>query len=229
MAKEPTKKKTTKKAPAKKPVEETTVIPTPKQLPTPPPPPQPPQMPQQPKKPGEILWENAVLFMDKEFNQDNCMPLVRAIMEYNMSPEGQRPEVIHLYINSPGGAVASAMHLIDTIKQSKIPVYTYGMGMIASCGVLLMMSGEKGHRYITQNTSVMSHQYSWGSRGKEHELMSIVKEFELSTDRMIAHYKKCTGKSEAYIRKFLLPESDMWLTPEETVKHGIADKIITTY
>jgi len=232
MAKQPTKKKApAKKAPAKtkKPEEEVTIIPAPKEQPAPPPPPPPQQMPQPPKKPGETLWENGILFMDKEFNQENCMPLVRAIMEYNMSPEGQRPEVIHLYINSPGGAVNSALHLIDTIKQSKIPVYTYGMGMIASCGVLLMMSGEKGHRYITQNTSVMSHQYSWGSRGKEHELMSIVKEFELSTERMLDHYKKCTGKSEAYIRKYLLPESDMWLTPEETVKHGIADKIIQTY
>ena len=229
MAKEPAKKKPVKKAPAKKPAEETTVIPQPKEQPAPPPPPpqMPPQMP--PKKPGETLWENGILFMDKEFNQENCMPLVRAIMEYNMSPEGQRPEVIHLYINSPGGAVHSAFHLIDTIKQSKIPVYTYGMGLIASCGVLLMMSGEKGHRYITQNTSVMSHQYSWGSRGKEHELMSIVKEFELSTERMLEHYKKCTGKNEKYIRQYLLPESDCWLTPEETVKHGIADKIIKTY
>lgn len=229
MAKAPTKKKVTKKSPAKKPEEVTKVIPTPKEAPQMPPPPPPQQMPPQPKKPGEILWENGILFMDKEFNQENCMPLVRMIMEYNMMPEGQRPEVIRLYINSPGGAVNSALHLIDTIKQSAIPVHTYGMGLIASCGVLLMMSGEKGHRYITQNTSVMSHQYSWGSRGKEHELMSIVKEFELSTERMLDHYKKCTGKNEAYIRKYLLPESDMWLTPEETVKHGIADHIIQTY
>ena len=144
--------------------------------------------------------------------------------------ESQAPDKdIMIYINSPGGAVNSAFHLIDVFKQSEIPVYTYGMGMIASCGVLLMMAGEKGHRYITQNTSVMSHQYSWGSRGKEHELMSIVKEFELSSERVLDHYKKCTGKNEAYIRKWLLPESDCWLNPEETIKHGIADKIIMTY
>jgi len=227
MAKEP-KKKVTKKAPAKKPVETTKVIPKPKVAPPPPPMPM-PQQPPQPKKPGEMLYDAGVLFMDKEFNQENCMPLVKMIMEYNMMPAETRPEVIHLYINSPGGAVNSAFHLIDVIKQSDIPVYTYGMGMIASCGVLLMMAGEKGHRYITQNTSVMSHQYSWGSRGKEHELMSIVKEFELSTERMMDHYKKCTGKNEAYIRKWLLPESDCWLNPEETLKHGIADHIITTY
>lgn len=228
MAKNPVKKKTTKKTLGKKPVVETKVIPSPKEQPVPPQMQMPPP-PTQPKKPGEILYDNGVLFMDKEFNQENCMPLVKMIMEYNMMPAEQRPSVIHLYINSPGGSVASAMHLIDTIKQSEIPVHTYGMGMIASCGVLLMMSGEKGHRYLTQNTSVMSHQYSWGSKGKEHELMSIVKEFELSTERMLDHYKKCTGKNETYIRKNLLPESDVWLTPEEAVRHGIADKIITTY
>lgn len=207
----------------------TGVIPEPKEAPTPPAPPPMPTPPPAPKKPGEALYENGVLFMDKEFNQENCMPLVKMIMEYNMMPEHQRPEVIRLFINSPGGAVHSAFHLIDVIKQSRIPVHTYGMGMIASCGVLLMMAGEKGHRYLTQNTSIMSHQYSWGSGGKEHELMSIIKEFELSSGRMIDHYKKCTGKTEKYIRKHLLPESDVWLTTEEAVKHGIADHVVETY
>ena len=43
------------------------------------------------------------------------------------------------------------------------------------------------------------------------------------------HYKKCTGKSRKYIRKHLFPESDMWLTPEEAVTLGIADKVVETY
>ena len=46
---------------------------------------------------------------------------------------------------------------------------------------------------------------------------------------MIDHYKKCTGKTESYIRKHLLPETDQWLSPEEVVKHGIADHIVETY
>jgi ATP-dependent Clp protease, protease subunit len=181
------------------------------------------------KPPGTVLKENGILFMDKKFDQENCMPLVKMIMEYNLMPGNKRPEIIHLYINSPGGEVASAFHLIDVVKQSKIPVHTYGMGSIASCGVLLMMSGAKGHRYLTQNTSIMSHQYSWGSGGKEHELFAKIKQFEISTEKMMDHYKKCTGKDKKYIRKHLLPESDMWLTPEEAIEHGIADKIIETY
>ena len=181
------------------------------------------------KPPGTLLKENGIIFMDNDFNQEHCMPLVRMIMEYNLMPEEKAPEIIHLYINSPGGYVASAFHLIDVIKQSRIPVYTYGMGMIASCGVLLMMSGEKGHRYITHNTAVMSHQYASGAGGKEHELYARVKSFEMTSDRMVEHYRKCTGKSEKYIRKNLLPESDVWLSAEEAVKHGIADYVVETY
>ncbi len=181
------------------------------------------------KPPGTLLKENGIIFMDQEFNQENCMPLVKMIMEYNLMPEEKAPDIIHLYINSPGGLVASAFHLIDVIKQSRIPVHTYGMGMIASCGVLLMMSGQKGHRYLTQNTAVMSHVYSSGSGGKEHELYARLKSFEMTSERMMSHYVKCTGKNEAYVRKHLLPESDVWLNADEAVGHGLADHVIETY
>ena len=59
-------------------------------VPAPPPMPM-PQPPMPPKKPGEALYDNGILFMDKEFNQENCMPLVKMIMEYNMMPEDTKP------------------------------------------------------------------------------------------------------------------------------------------
>lgn len=225
MAKEP-KKKPNKKEPTP----QAPIIPTPKEPPQMPPPPPPQMPPSPPKQPGEHLRENGILFMDKEFNQENCMPLVKMIMEYNLMPEDKAPDVIHLYINSPGGYVDSCMHLIDIIKQSRIPVYTYGMGSIASCGVMLMMSGEKGHRYLTQNTAVMSHEFSGGMRGQYHDMVETQKHMEWTNQKLLEHYIKCTGKTEKYIREHLLaPKTDHWLTPEQAVKHGIADTIITTY
>lgn len=217
-----------KKKPSKK--EEITIIPTPRQEPAPPPMPPMPAPPSPPKAPGEHLRDNGVLFMDKEFNQENCMPLVKMIMEYNLMPSDTAPEVIHLYINSPGGLVDSAIHLIDTVKQSRIPVYTYGMGSIASCGVFLMMAGEKGHRYLTQNTAVMSHEFSGGTGGQYHDIVDRHEHFKWTNEKILDHYKKCTGKSEKYIREHLLaPKTDHWITPEDAVKHGIADHVITTY
>ena len=206
------------------------IIPLPKEQPKPPAPTPPPMPPAPPKQPGEYSKDNGVLFMDKEFNQDNCMPLVKMIIEYNLMPKDKAPNTIHLYINSPGGLVDSCMHLIDTIKQSRIPVHTYGMGSIASCGVMLMMSGVKGHRYLTQNTAVMSHEFSGGQKGQYHDMLDSKKHMDWTNEKLLEHYIKCTGKSKTYIRKHLLaPKTDHWLTPEEAVKHGIADKVITTY
>jgi len=56
-----------------------------------------------------------------------------------------------------------------------------------------------------------------------------VREFELSTERMIEHYKKCTGLNEKKIRELLLPPQDVWLSAKEAVKYGIADKIVEVY
>jgi len=183
----------------------------------------------EPKAPGTYLRDNGVIFLTDEFNQEKIMPVVAKIMEYNLMEEEIQPNFITLVINSPGGSVHSAFHLIDVMKASLIPVHTFALGLAASCGVLTLMAGAKGKRFITPNTAVMSHQYSWGSKGKEHELYAITKQFEISSERMVSHYKKCTKKSETYIRKHLLSPTDAWLTTDEVIKHGIADEILESY
>lgn len=182
-----------------------------------------------PRQPGQLLWDSGIYYMADGFTYESTAPIIKWILEKNLLPDSERPEYLTLAINSPGGSVHAAFALIDIMKGSAIPVRTMGLGLIASCGVLTFMAGEKGHRTLTPNTSIMSHQYSWGSGGKEHELFARVKEFELSTKRMIEHYKKCTGLTEKVIREVLLPESDVWLSAEEAVKYKIADKIVETY
>ena len=181
------------------------------------------------KPPGQVLYESGVMYFADGFTNESTKPVVNWIIEKNLLPDSERPKELTLIINSPGGSVHAAFALIDTMKGSAIPIKTVGLGMIASCGLLTFMAGAKGKRILTRNTSILSHQYSWGSGGKEHELFARVKEFELSTERMLEHYKRCTGMTEKKIREFLLPAEDIWLSAEEAVKHGIADKIQDTY
>tara|TARA_X000000950_G_scaffold286722_1_gene396469 strand:- start:16448 stop:17050 length:603 start_codon:yes stop_codon:yes gene_type:complete len=185
--------------------------------------------PQQPLQPGMMMYEAGIIYFSDGFDSTTTKPVINTIIEKNLLPNSSRPNEITLVINSPGGQVHSAFALIDTMKGSAIPVKTVGLGMIASCGLLTFMSGTKGRRVLTPNTSILSHQYSWGSGGKEHELFARVREFELSTERMINHYKKCTGLSEKKVRDILLPPEDRWLSAKEAVKYGIADKIVSTY
>jgi len=186
-------------------------------------PPKPPQI----GAPGSYLRKEGVLLLNGAFDDETIAPIVAQIMEYNFMEKEVQPEGIMLVINSPGGSVHSCWQLIDAMKMSEIPITTFGQGLVASCGVVALMAGDK--RIITHNTSVMTHTYSWGSKGKEGELKAVIKEFDMTSERMVAHYKKCTKKSERYIRKNLLHPLDEWLTPEECVKHGIVDEVWETY
>jgi ATP-dependent Clp protease protease subunit len=168
------------------------------------------------------------LFMES-FTMASCAKAIRFVLEKNLLAKGDRPDELTFIINSPGGDVASMFALVDTIRGSKIPVRTIGLGQIASCGLMLFLAGHKGRRFLTPNTAILSHQFSWGSFGKEHELFATVKEFTMTQERILTHYKKCTGLSEKKIKEFLLPPEDVWLASKEAVDLGVADHIVTTY
>ena len=163
----------------------------------------------------------------QDFTNESTASAIRFILERNLMDKP--PKCMKMIINSPGGIVTSAFALIDTLKGSKVPIFTYGLGEISSCGLLTFIAGKKGHRYITKNTAILSHQYSWGSWGKEHELMTKVKEFDNTSQRILEHYKRCTNLSEKKIREVLLPANDVWLTAKEAVDLGIADEIVDFY
>src|SRR3989344_203374 len=65
---------------------------------------------------------------------------------------------ISLYINSPGGAVTSAMAIYDTMQFVKPDVSTLCVGQAASAGALLLAGGAKGKRHCLPHSSVMIHQ-----------------------------------------------------------------------
>ena len=175
----------------------------------------------------ELFLRGQHIFME-DVPQESMKPLINWIIAENFNKEKKKEELT-LGICSRGGDLNACFALVDIMKGSKIPIRTIGMGMIASCGLVIFISGTKGKRVLTPNTSILSHQYSWGAYGKEHELFATVKEYDLTTQRMIAHYKKCTGRSEKDIRKYLLPPHDVWLSAKEAKKLGLCDSITATY
>ena len=166
------------------------------------------------------------LLMD-EITDATCKEVISFIISKNLVKP--YPKYLQIVINSGGGDLQAAFALIDTMKGSAIPVHTVGLGCVASAAIAIFMAGEKGKRVLTPNTSILSHQYSWGTYGKEHELFATVREYELTTQRMIKHYKKCTGLTEKKIREHLLPPQDVWLSAIQAKKLGLCDSIKTVY
>ena len=175
---------------------------------------------------ADLYKSGIYLFMDA-VTSDSCKDAIEFVIKQNTEKKKQKR--LQFMICSPGGMMPECFALIDIMKGSRIPIHTVGLGCIASCGLLLFITGEKGYRVLTPNTSILSHQFSWGNWGKEHELFAQVKEFELSTKRMLDHYKKCTGLDEEEIREHLLPPEDRWLSAKEAKKLGICDQVKSVY
>ena len=128
-------------------------------------------------------------------------------------------------VSSWGGSVYAGFALTDIMEGSRLPVHTVGVGMIASAGLMIFMAGAKGHRILTPNTEILSHQYSNVEYGKEHELIASRRANDLTSERIMVHYMKHTGLKEKDIRKNLLPPEDIWLSAKEAKKFGLCDKI----
>jgi ATP-dependent protease ClpP protease subunit len=155
---------------------------------------------------------------------ETVLPVMDWILQANIACEAQ-PDLLNLLITSGGGEMASGLALIDMIRGSSIPIRTIGMGEIASAALMILMSGAPGLRIITPNTLVMSHQFSWQSTGKQHELEASSKAFNITTKMMMNHYKKCTGLDENTIRKILLPPSDVYMDAKTALKYKLCDKV----
>jgi ATP-dependent Clp protease protease subunit len=170
------------------------------------------------------LGDHGIYYFCNEFSGNATKDVITWILDSNFQTSN-RFENLTLMITSPGGDLFSAFALIDVMRGSKIPVHTIGLGIIASAGLMTFIAGEPGHRTITPNTSILSHQWSAGTWGKEHELIATQRQFDLTTTRMINHYKKCTKLNEKVIREKLLPPQDVWLSAQEAKEYNLVDHV----
>ena len=81
--------------------------------------------------------------------------------------ESENPDKdIHLYVNSPGGAVTAGLAIYDTMQFIKPDVSTICVGQAASMGAVLLAAGAKGKRFALPNSRIMVHQPLGGFHGQ---------------------------------------------------------------
>jgi len=173
---------------------------------------------------SQLLNDTGMYVFMEPVSSESIKPIIEWILVENHVRKKKAKELL-LMICSEGGDLQSAFALIDVMRASEIPVKTVGLGQIASAGLCIFIAGAAGRRVLTPNTSILSHQYSWGSDGKAHELFAQVKEYELTFQRRLDLYKTATGLDDKAIRKYLLPPQDVWLGADEALELKICDYV----
>lgn len=169
------------------------------------------------------LEEFGILFLSGAIDPGSAQVLCEKIVEINLH---RQVDQIQLLINSPGGDWHAGFAIIDMMDWSQVPVYTTGLGLVASMGLAIFMAGHQGHRVLTPHTAVLSHCFSASGSGTRPELLARRKQEDWMHSRLVAHYLRHTSlKTEQEIADCLLCEVDTWLTPEEAVALGVADRV----
>ena len=140
--------------------------------------------------------------------------------------ESQAPDKdIFMYINSPGGLVTAGLAMYDTIQYIKCPVHTVCIGQASSAGSLILASGKSGSRFALPHAKIMIHQPSGGFSGQATDIKIQAEEILKTKKRLNEIYQKHTNISINEIEKAM--ERDRFFDPEEALKFGLIDKVIT--
>ena len=143
---------------------------------------------------------------------------------------------INLYINSPGGAVTAGLAIYDTMQYIKSDVRTIVMGQACSMGSFLAQAGAPGKRVVLPESRTMIHRVSSGTRGtsgrvqvQELEFEDAKRAMEESTKvnkRLRELYVKHNTANKTYEEMAETMKFDTFLTAQEAVTWGLADKVV---
>jgi ATP-dependent Clp protease protease subunit len=167
------------------------------------------------------LLKDRIIFLGNAIDDG----VANAVIAQLLFLENQDPEKdIKIYINSPGGSVASGMAIYDTMQYIKPDVSTICIGMAASMASVLLAAGANGKRFCLPNSEVMIHQVMGGTEGQASDIKIHAEHILKLKDKLNDLLAKHTGQDLKKIEKDA--DRDYFMTAKEAVAYGLADKVI---
>lgn len=179
------------------------------------------------------LLKDRIIMLDGPIEQHSASIICSQLL-FCESQDRKKP--VYMYINSPGGQVTEGLAIYDTMQFIACPVYTIVMGQACSMGSFLAQAGEPGHRMVLPNSRTMIHRVSSGTRGtggsvyvQELEMEDNIRHLEESkkvNKRLTELYVKHNTKGKTYEEMSETMKFDTFLSADEAVEWGLADKVV---
>jgi ATP-dependent Clp protease protease subunit len=162
------------------------------------------------------------ILLSGEVKKDLAEKIVRQL--FIMEADSDEP--IRVFIDSPGGDVDAGYAIFDVIRFVNAPVYTIGMGLVASAGALILLAAPKERRIALPNSHYLIHQPLSSVRGVATEIEIHAQEIEKCRVKINALIAEETGKPLAVVEKDT--DRDYWMNAEEAREYGLVSKIAGT-
>lgn len=179
------------------------------------------------------LMRDRVIMLEGEV-EDQMANLIVAQLLFLESEDSDKD--ITMFINSPGGSVSAGLAIYDTMQFIKPDVATYVVGQAASMGSFLAQAGAAGKRFVLPESRTMIHRVSSGTHGTSgsvhvqdlqfEDARRSFEEAQRINKRLTELYVRHNTAGKTYDELFATMKFDTYLSSEEAVTYGLADRVI---
>jgi ATP-dependent Clp protease protease subunit len=180
------------------------------------------------------LLKDRIIMLDTDVNEHSSSLIVAQMLFL----ESENPDAdILFYVNSPGGSVTAGMAIYDTMQFIKPDVSTIVLGQACSMGSFLAQAGAAGKRLVLPEARTMIHRVSSGTPGtkgsvhvQDLQFEDARRGFEESVrinKRLTELYVKHNTAGKTYEQLYEAMKFDTFLSADEAVAYGLADRVVS--
>lgn len=162
------------------------------------------------------------ILLSGEINKALAEKIVRQLLIL----EADSSDPIKIYIDSPGGDADAGYAIFDMIRFINAPVYTIGMGLVASAGSIILLAAEKERRLALPNSHYLIHQPLSGIKGVATEIEIHAQELEKMRVRINELISSETGQSIEKVSADT--DRDFWMSASEAKEYGLVSRVISS-
>lgn len=166
------------------------------------------------------MLKTRTILLSGEINKELAERTIRQLLLL----EDTSDDPVRVFIDSPGGDADAGYAIFDMIRFVKPPVWTIGMGLVASAAAIILLASPKERRVGLPNSHYLIHQPLSGIRGVATDIEIHARELDKLRDRINKLIAEETGAKFAQVEKDT--DRDFWMTSEEAVKYGLISRVV---
>lgn len=171
-----------------------------------------------------LFLKERKIFLWDEVTDESAADAVEKLLYLNMQDSKKE---ITFYISTPGGSISAGMAIYDTMKLIKAPVNVVVTGIAMSMGSILLSAAKKGRRFLFPHARVMIHQPLIMGQMSGTAVDIHIQAQEMERMREELNHILADASGQPYEKVCKDTDRDFYMTAQEAIDYGLADKIVT--
>lgn len=170
---------------------------------------------------------HTTISFNQEINEESVDEFIEVLSAMNnaarkMAVDYPRYEPkIDLLFSTPGGSVYDGFRMSNMIEHNLIPIHIHGTGLVASSGVIVMLSGAERSAY--PHTAFLYHPLRGGLTGTFTEMKGYYTHIEEINEYVTKLMVENTNMTEEQLKG--IAQEEHWFDADTALEYGIIDSI----